>query len=55
MKLIEFKLTVHKAGYVKDEDELGELCDKAEAVIERYIDGLRSSLESSGFTLEKKD
>jgi hypothetical protein len=51
MKLIETKITITKSGYVKNEDELCDLCDKAEAIVEKWLDGMKAELDQAGFVV----
>jgi len=54
MKLIETRIIVTRDGYVKDEDELGILCEDASRIVENYTDMMKRELIDAGFKVEIK-
>ena len=49
MRLFTKKITVDRAGYVKNEDELEDLREEAERIVNHYLKMMEEELDQAGY------
>jgi hypothetical protein len=49
MKVHEFKITITRKGYVKNDDEIAKMCDEVEALTEHYLNMMTHDLKEAGY------